>query len=124
MPIHQTKFAIAKPQATGMLTPQMPMPTESSAVTATTSSVKRPHPARLVVQVAEHDRLGRAGLLAGRHDLAVADPAALLLGGDPSLHDALHAVRALLHHPAAPHGDVGIVEQLQALGVPARVLEE
>ena len=26
MPIHQTKLAMAKPQATGMLTPQMPMP--------------------------------------------------------------------------------------------------
>ena len=26
MPIHQTKLMIAKPQATGMLLPQMPMP--------------------------------------------------------------------------------------------------
>ena len=26
MPIHQTKLTIAKPQATGMLTPQMPTP--------------------------------------------------------------------------------------------------
>src|SRR5437870_4500673 len=26
MPIHHTKFTIAKPQPTGMLTPQMPMP--------------------------------------------------------------------------------------------------
>ena len=26
MPIHQTKLTIAKPQPTGMLTPQMPMP--------------------------------------------------------------------------------------------------
>jgi hypothetical protein len=26
MPIHQTKLPIAKPHATGMLTPQMPMP--------------------------------------------------------------------------------------------------
>ena len=26
MPIHQTKLAIAKPQATGMLMPQMPTP--------------------------------------------------------------------------------------------------
>ena len=30
MPIHQTKFVIAKPHATGMLIPQMPTPFKSS----------------------------------------------------------------------------------------------
>ena len=34
MPIHQTKLMIAKPQPTGMLTPQMPVPLMSSQVTA------------------------------------------------------------------------------------------
>src|SRR5262245_16316847 len=34
MPIHQTKLMIAKPQPTGMLTPQMPVPLSSSHVTA------------------------------------------------------------------------------------------
>ena len=29
MPIHQTKLMIAKPQPTGMLTPQMPVPLSS-----------------------------------------------------------------------------------------------
>ena len=29
MPIHQTKLTIAKPQATGMLMPQMPTPLTS-----------------------------------------------------------------------------------------------
>ena len=35
MPIHQTKFTIAKPQATGMLTPQIPTPRMSSQPMAT-----------------------------------------------------------------------------------------
>ena len=30
MPIHQTKLTIAKPQPTGMLMPQMPMPLTNS----------------------------------------------------------------------------------------------
>ena len=30
MPIHQTKFTISKPQPTGWLTPQMPMPSTTS----------------------------------------------------------------------------------------------
>jgi hypothetical protein len=34
MPIHQTKLMIAKPQPTGMLTPQIPVPLISSQVTA------------------------------------------------------------------------------------------
>jgi hypothetical protein len=34
MPIHQTKLAIAKPQATGMSMPQMPTPLTSSQLTA------------------------------------------------------------------------------------------
>ena len=32
IPIHQTKFRISIPQATGMLTPQSPMPTKTSLV--------------------------------------------------------------------------------------------
>ncbi len=34
MPIHQTKLTMAKPQPTGTLTPQMPVPFISSQVTA------------------------------------------------------------------------------------------
>ena len=34
IPIHQTKFTIANPHATGMLTPQMPMPRIKSQATA------------------------------------------------------------------------------------------
>ena len=37
MPIHQTKLMIAKPQPTGMLTPQMPVPLISSQVIAISS---------------------------------------------------------------------------------------
>jgi hypothetical protein len=73
--------------------------------------------ARLVGQVAEHDRLGRAGALAGRDDLAVADAAALVVGVDAGAGDALRAVGALLHHAAAAHGDVGVVRQRQLGGV-------
>ena len=38
MPIHQTKLMIAKPQPTGWLTPQMPVPLISSQVTAIPST--------------------------------------------------------------------------------------
>src|SRR5207244_4877801 len=68
-----------------------------------------------VVQVAEHDRLGGAGLGARRHHLAVADRASLLLGRDAVLVDALHAVGALLHDAAAPHRDVGVALRLETL---------
>ncbi len=39
MPIHHTKLIIAKPQATGWVMPQMPVPTRKSQVTATISIV-------------------------------------------------------------------------------------
>src|SRR6186997_3301909 len=45
-----------------------------------------------LVEVAEHDGLGRTHLLAGGLDLAVADVAALVLRIDPGLVHALHAV--------------------------------
>ncbi len=44
MPIHQTKFVIANPHATGTLTPQMPMPRYSSMVTASASSPRSASP--------------------------------------------------------------------------------
>src|SRR5262249_39644191 len=58
------------------------------------------HPAVRVVDVPEDDRIGWADGLAGGHDLAVADRAVLLLGGDARPGDPLDAVRALLHHAA------------------------
>src|SRR5579883_2913895 len=46
--IHQTYSAIARPQATGMLTPQMPMPVTNRLVTATmrtrSSATAQPKP--------------------------------------------------------------------------------
>ena len=39
IPIHQTKLMMAKPQATGWVTPQMPVPLRKSQVTATISTV-------------------------------------------------------------------------------------
>src|SRR6185436_6962414 len=77
-----------------------------------------------VVDVAEHDGLGGAHGLAGGLDLAVADGTSLVVGGDARLLDALHAVGALLHDPAAAHADVGVALQLQGGGVPVLVEEE
>src|SRR5690606_21604791 len=65
------------------------------------------------VEVAEDDRLGRAGRLAGGDDLHVGDAPVLVRGLDAGLGDALRAVRALLHHAAAAHGHVGVVRQRQ-----------
>src|SRR5215472_297047 len=42
IPIHQTKLIIAKPQATGWVTAQMPVPLRNSHVTATSSTVAPP----------------------------------------------------------------------------------
>ena len=75
------------------------------------------YPAVGIVHVAEDDRLGRAGLLARGHDLAVANVAVFLVGLDLGFLDALHAVAALLHHAARAHGHIGIAHQLQALGL-------
>ena len=44
MPIHQTKLIIAKPQATGCVIAQIPVPIRNSQVTATSSRVA-PEPA-------------------------------------------------------------------------------
>ena len=67
---------------------------------------------------------GRAGLLAGGDDFAVADAAALLLGLDLRGVDALHAVRALLHHAARADGDVGVAHRLERRRVVVGVVEE
>jgi hypothetical protein len=39
MPIHQTKLMIAKPQATGMLMPQMPTPRANSQTSDSSSTM-------------------------------------------------------------------------------------
>src|SRR5438132_9914274 len=53
-----------------------------------------------IVLIAEHNRVCRADLLAGGLDFAVADPPILFFRLDLRFVDALHAVRALLHHAA------------------------
>ncbi len=82
------------------------------------------HPALGVVQVAERDRLRRAGALAGRADVAVPDATIFELGGDAGGRDALRAVRALLHHATAAHRDLGVARHLERLGVPVGVEQE
>src|SRR6185436_17021096 len=52
------------------------------------------------------------------------DRAVFALRGDARLVDALHAVRALLHHAARTHGDVGVALQLQRLGGVVAVEQE
>ncbi len=69
-----------------------------------------------IVDVAEDDRLGGAGRLAGGLDVAVAHLAVFLLGVDLGVVDALHAVGALLHDAAAADRDVGLLQQLQRGG--------
>src|SRR5687767_5231203 len=53
-----------------------------------------------VLEIAEHDRLGRAGLLAGGLDRPVGDRLAGLDARVLPLLDPLHAQAALLHHAA------------------------
>jgi hypothetical protein len=68
------------------------------------------HHALRVVDVTEHDGVGRAYLLARGLDVAIGDSAILFLGFDLRRVDALHAVGALLHDAAASHGDVRIAQ--------------
>ncbi len=56
IPIHQTKLVIANAQATGMLFPQVPMPTATVMVTAVR---RRPVPARPSSVRASQPRCGR-----------------------------------------------------------------
>src|SRR5262245_7392957 len=77
-----------------------------------------------VVDVAEDDGLGRADLLAGGLDLPFLDRPVLVLGVDAGAVDALDAVRALLHDPAAAHGDVGVARHLEGLGRPVLIEEK
>src|SRR5215210_4939705 len=69
-----------------------------------------------IVQIAEHDRFGRARLFARRLDRAVLQRLAQTLRLDLVLLDPLYAERALLHHAARPDRDVRIEHQvLQAV---------
>ena len=80
------------------------------------------HVALAIVEVAKHQRLGRARLRAGRLDLAVLDLALLGLGGDLGGRDALRAESALLHDADFPNRDVRIELQVKRL-LPRRVEE-
>src|SRR5207245_7313398 len=61
-----------------------------------------------VVQIAEHDRISRARLRAGWHDIAVAQGPVLAFGVNLRGLDPLDAERALFHHADAPYRDVWI----------------
>src|SRR5689334_9054189 len=66
----------------------------------------------LVIDIAEHDRLGRTGLLTGGHDLVALQIAAFLVGLDQRGLDPLGAIGALLHDAARADRDVGIFGSL------------
>ncbi len=53
IPIHQTKLTMAKPHATGISTPQMPMPRRKSHATATISRNRNPE---ATAKAAHHQR--------------------------------------------------------------------
>ena len=63
IPIHQTKFVIANAQATGISTPQIPMPLASRYVIAIPNTMNRNEPN----PKAHHQK---SGVLAGEHDRA------------------------------------------------------
>src|SRR5581483_7092192 len=77
-----------------------------------------------IIHVAEHDRIRRASLLAGRDDLSIADGAVFLVGLNLGRLNALHAVAALFHHATRTHRDVRIAHELEALGVVVRIQQE
>src|SRR6185437_13260032 len=77
-----------------------------------------------IVQIAEHDRVRRAGSLAGRDNFTVLHFAVFLLRHDLCVVDALHAVRALFHDAAAANRDIGIALQLDAFGFPIGIEQE
>src|ERR1700690_4422246 len=86
------------------------------------------HPAVGIVDVAKDNRIGRAGLLAGRLQGSVFNLELAIFahrrrfGVNAMLGNALHAIRALFHDAAAAHGDVGIAHQLILRSLP--VLEQ
>src|ERR1043165_10034159 len=61
-----------------------------------------------IVEIAEHDRVSRADLLARGLDLTVLDRRAGLDRGVLGRGDALDAQAALLHNAARGHRDVGV----------------
>src|SRR2546426_6037383 len=79
------------------------------------------HPSRAFLEIAEADGLGRAGLLAGRLDVAVLHRAPRLARIVLALLDALDAHGALLHDAELADGDVGI--ELLVEGRRPRVVE-
>ncbi len=70
------------------------------------------HAAVCIIDVAEHDCLGRTSLRACWRDLTIANGAIGFLRVNLHRVDPLNAVGAFLHHAAAAHGDVRIAHQL------------
>src|ERR1051326_4644754 len=75
-----------------------------------------------IVQIAEHDRAGRTGLLARGADIPIPDRSAGPLRFDLRFLDALHAESTLLHDSARAHRDIGIEQQVRQTVFP-RVVE-
>ena len=73
----------------------------------------------LLLKVAEGDRAGRAGALAGGLDLVRSDRPVLAFGGAPRAADALDAIGAFLHDAARAHRDFRIL--LRPVGFEAEI---
>src|SRR5262245_17677427 len=67
-----------------------------------------------IANIPKHDGICRTRGLACRDDFAVTDRPIILLCLDASAVDSLNAIRALLHHAAAPNGYIGVIQQLHA----------
>ena len=81
------------------------------------------HAAVRVVQVAEHNGLGRTALLAGGLNFAVVEGAvAFALRRDPRVFDPLDAVGAFFHDAAHPHRHLRVLLHPEQLG--KRLAEE
>src|ERR1044072_2518663 len=79
------------------------------------------HAAVRIVDVAENDHVRRTGGLACGSDLAVAHFSVLELCLDLRVLNALHAVRAFLHHAAAAHRHLRVAHQLVSRRVPVLI---
>src|SRR5580700_2408259 len=76
------------------------------------------HAAVGVVGIAKNDGLGGTGGFASSHDFAIANVAVLFFRFDARVVDALHAVGAFFHDPAAAHGDFRIAQELKRRCLP------
>src|SRR5581483_3882265 len=122
MPIHQTKFTIAKPQATGTFTPQMPTPFTSRY----TSAAKRPLATANAARKPSHQPSGVRRVSTIELILSVTDPKVwpgAITGGTPVPTTAWFgsSIRARESATVVPQLRVDVAHRGQILRARARV---